>query len=207
MKQAAWSLLGVCVIALLLAWALIGCGASATAPPDDQPTIIEITITASPVPLPTATPTPRPSELEGATSVEEAERRWQSTGLTDYQIRVAETHSVWCTYHVSLEVQDSHVVSGTITAQPGPANSCWRYTDGVVGQPIDLSPAEATPWTVPGLFRFAHRCEAAMADEAMWVRLRFHPKLGYPTGLGLNNLEALDDDIWLRTLSFRQLEP
>jgi hypothetical protein len=142
-----------------------------------------------------------------AGGVEEAEKRWQAAGVADYRIQVREVQSIWCYYQINLEVQDSQVVSGTITAYPGPAQSCQNYTNGVVRKPIALSPDEAARWAVPGLFEIARSWEGLAGQKDMEVKLEFDPKLGYPTRLHMDNTVIYDDDAGLNVLQFEPLGP
>ncbi|NLF03279.1 MAG: hypothetical protein GX601_20130, partial [Anaerolineales bacterium] len=95
-----------------------------------------------------------------STPLQDAERQWQASGVTDYRIAVREVHSTWCYYDVAVEVQHGEAVSGTVTAHPGPASDCGLYVDGVVEEPVSLAPAEAARWTVPGLFEIAREWQA-----------------------------------------------
>jgi Family of unknown function (DUF6174) len=140
-------------------------------------------------------------------SVGEAEKRWQASGVVDYRIQVREIQSTWCYYEINLEVQNNQVVTGTIIAYPGPAQSCWSYTDGVVQKPIALSPDAAARWTVPGLFELARDWEGLAGKKDMKIGLEFDPELGYPTSLHRDNIIAYDDDAGLSVLQFEPLRP
>ena len=181
----------------------------------------------APIPMPTLTPNPpQPTATPALTPeatvpspkivpttdvpltadrIKEAERLWASSGVTHYRIRVREVHSLWCYYEISLEVQNEEIVAGTITAHYGPAQSCWAYTNGVVGEPVSLTPAQAARWTVPGLFKIAHEWEALDGAKDMRIFLEFDPELGYPTALSRDNTAALDDEMGLITLQFDPL--
>lgn len=157
----------------------------------------------------TATDTPGslpPADPPTAGRVEDAERRWQAGGVSDYRIVVREVHSTWCYYDVAVEVQRGEVVSGTVTAHPGPASDCGLYAEGVVEEPVSLAPAEAARWTVPGLFQIAREWQALAGREHMGVVLEFDASLGYPTALSRDNEAAVDDDTWLQTLEFTRVE-
>jgi hypothetical protein len=168
--------------------------------------VVEVTATPSPV-LPIAGNTPPPTRMSGASSIEEAEARWQASGITDYQIRVVEVDSVWCSYVVDLEVRQGQVVTGTVLAQPGPADDCRRYTGGVVDRAVGLSLEQARRWTVPSLFRIAHNWGALAGTASMRIRLEFDPERGYPTVLSKDNEVAEDDDLYLETVQFTRWRP
>ena len=188
--------------ALLLFFALAACGSALVKEADESDqgaAIVVITITASPTPTPLPTPTPPTSKVGG---LEEAARRWQAAGLTDYRIRLREVHSVWCSYEVSLEVRQGEVVTCTVRAIPGPADDCRHYTDRVVWEPVGLSPSEGARWTVPGLFEIARGWRQLAGTADMRIVLEFDPELGYPTALLKDNVVAIDDELYLKTESF-----
>jgi len=185
------------------------------------------TDTPTPIPFPTHTPSsPQPTVALALTPeatappsgtvpttdvpltadlIEEAERLWEASRVTHYRIQVREVHSTWCYYEISLEVQNEEIVTGAITAHYGPARSCWNYTNGAVGEPVSLAPADAARWTVSGLFKIAHEWEVLNGAENMRILLRFDTELGYPSALLRDNEAALDDDMWLETLQFDPL--
>ena len=142
-----------------------------------------------------------------ASTVEGAEKRWQESGVTDYRIQVREVQSTWCSYEISLEVRGGQVVTGTVTASPGPARSCWNYTNGIIQKPVILPPDQAARWTVPGLFEIARQWEGLAGQKDMDVKLEFDPRLGYPRRLHLDNTVAYDDDTGLEVLQFEPLGP
>jgi hypothetical protein len=138
--------------------------------------------------------------------VKTAEARWATSAISDYRIHVREFHSVWCYYDIHLEVRSGEIVSGTITAHYGPAQSCWHHGLDVVDEPVDLSVETAAQWTVPGLFETAHRYQEWVGKENMEITLEFHP-FGYPLRLAHDNVEAYDDDGGLTVEHFEMLEP
>lgn len=143
----------------------------------------------------------------GASKVQDAEARWQASGVTNYRIRVQEVRSIWCVYWIELEVRGEQIASATVTASPGPAQGCWEYTGGVIDEPIDLSPQDAERWTVPGLFRLARQLEPLAGEKDMEIEIEFDSDLGYPLRLARDDVQALDDDALLTTLHFERLEP
>lgn len=193
---------------VLLFLALWGCDASTVeekTSPEVAIVIVEVTPTPTITPSPTKTPTP--TRMSGAGSVEEAEARWQASGITDYRIKIHETHSVWCWYEVNLEVQQGQVVTGTVTAHRGPADDCRHYVNRIVGAPVGLSPTSGSRWTVPGLFEIARGWRAEAAEENLRILVEFNPKLGYPTLLRRDRAAALDDEISLEIWQFEPLRP
>ena len=142
-----------------------------------------------------------------AGGVGEAEKRWQVSNVVDYHIQVREVQSTWCYYEIDLEVRGGQVVTGTVTAYPGPARSCWNYTNGIIQEPVALSPDQAARWAVPGLFEIARQWEGVAGQKDMEVKLEFDPQLGYPTRLHKDNIVAYDDDTGLQVLQFERVEP
>jgi hypothetical protein len=120
---------------------------------------------------------------------------------------VGETHSIWCHYEISLEVRDGQVVTGTITAYPGPAQDCGAYTKGIVNEPLALSEEDAARWTVPGLFQEAYRWAAWTLRPDMEIKLEFDPELGYPQRIFHDHKTAVDDEGGLSVSQFERLGP
>jgi hypothetical protein len=142
-----------------------------------------------------------------AGGVGEAEKRWQASNVVDYHIQVREVQSTWCYYEIDLEVRGGQVVTGTVTAYPGPARNCWNYTGGVIQEPVALSPDQAARWTVPGLLEIARQWEGLAGQKDMDVDLEFDPQLGYPIKLHKDNMVAYDDDTGLEVLQFEPVGP
>jgi len=142
----------------------------------------------------------------GASTVQNAEARWQASGVTDYRIRVQEVRSIWCVYRIELKVRGGQIASATVTASPGPAQGCWDYTDGVIDKPIDLSPQDAERWTVPGLFELARQLEPLARQKDMEIQFEFDSDLGYPLRMARDDVQSLDDDTLLTTLYFERLD-
>ena len=142
----------------------------------------------------------------GASPVTQAEQRWREAGISDYRIQVREVHSIWCLYDAELEVRGGQVVSATVTAQPGPAQGCWQYVQGVIGEPIPIPVEEAQQWTVESLFETAHTLDVLAGRKDMEITLEFDPDLGYPLTLVSDNVQATDDDRMITVRHFEVLE-
>jgi hypothetical protein len=140
-------------------------------------------------------------------AVAEAEQCWTEGGVTDYRIQLREVQGTWCYYDIEVEVRADRVVTGTATAHLGPARGCWAYTEGVVEEPVSLSPDEAARWTVPGLFEIAHDLDSLAGRKDMKVVLEFDPALGFPTRLFRDNTVAMDDEEGLSVVQFERLGP
>jgi hypothetical protein len=139
--------------------------------------------------------------------IAEAEQRWADGGVSDYHMRLREIQSTWCFYDIEVEVRADRAITGTVTAHLGPARGCWAYTEGVVEEPVSLSPDEAARWTVPSLFEMAQDLDSLSGEKNMKVVLEFDPVLGYPTRLFRDDTAAVDDEEGLSVVQFERLEP
>lgn len=140
----------------------------------------------------------------GSDAVDQAEERWQAAGIDDYRLQVRDLHSTWCYYDLEVEVRGDEVVSGYVTANPGPAGVCGLYGGTPLGERVPVEPAKLADWTVPHLFEIARRLAAERGERNVDAEVELHPELGYPTRLARDNEIAHDDD-WLITVS--ALEP
>jgi hypothetical protein len=143
----------------------------------------------------------------GTNQVDEAEVRWQNSGLVNYRIRLREFHSIWCFYDVGVEVRGGQVVAATATAHYGPAQSCGYYGDRVVDEPASVPPDKAAHWTVPALLETARTVEECLGKAGWRARLEFDPELGYPLTMALDDEQALDDDWSISVVHLERIEP
>jgi len=140
----------------------------------------------------------------GSNAVDRAEALWQAAGLDAYRFQARDFHSVWCYYDLEVGVRGGQVVSGYVTANPGPAQQCGHYGDTPFGQQVAVDPGELADWTVPHLFDVARSLAAEQGEPNLDITLEFDSDLGYPTRLARDNEMAYDDD-WFITVS--ALEP
>jgi hypothetical protein len=178
------------LVFVLAALLLVGCGQAVVGQPATTPT-----------PPPVSTPTPPPTPIvpsptaavDVATQIQLAEQTWKKSQIASYRISVLEIHSIWSAQTTTITVTDGLVVDIRTMCVPAP----------VQGRTCTIQPVEANAYLVPALFAQARELVARQRPE--FVRFRFDPSVGYPTLIGFDDPQILDEDYGLSIEEFAQL--
>jgi hypothetical protein len=143
---------------------------------------------------PTLVPTVDPADIAAlAAHVQTAQATWQNTQIASYRITVLETHGIWSAQRTTLTVNDGHVVDIQSMCFPAP----------IQGKTCTIQPVEPTKYLVPSLLMTAH--DLAEHENPAYLNLTFDPTLGYPTMIGFNDPQILDEDYGIKIENFEQL--
>lgn len=197
---------------LVLALTLVALLLSSCGRADTAQTPVPITETPSPYPTettyPTLTPTMLPfptftptaavpgdpallAELNGR--VLAAEQAWQNSQIASYRLTLLEIHSIWSAQRLTLTVSDGLVVDIQSMCIPAPTQ----------GKTCTIQPFEPANYLVPALLAQAHDLITQQRPE--YVKLDFDPVLGYPTMIGFDDPQIMDEDYGIRVEKFEQL--
>jgi Family of unknown function (DUF6174) len=168
-----------CVAIVILA---TGCDASragttpaVTATPIASPTALAATptptVTAA-LPTPTTRFTLNPTEIVATLSAQslnrlnDAERTWQASGVTNYQLRAHIAAEIYLDATMEVKVAKGQIVNSKCSSQPKSINGCSAF-----------GPEK---YTVSGLFQ---RIRQAVYDPDSSVSVDYDPAYGYPLSI------------------------
>jgi Family of unknown function (DUF6174) len=180
---------------------LVGCSRAdpgeprSTLTPLGQPSVTPtLPVAASPTAGPTAIPTVDPAEtVELLARVSAAEQAWHDSQIASYRMTVLEVHSIWSAQRLTITVADGQVSDIQTMCIPAPSQ----------GSTCTIQPVEIANYLVPALFRQAR--DLAERQRPEHVRLTFDPALGYPTLIGFDDPQILDEDYGVKVESFERL--
>jgi hypothetical protein len=128
-----------------------------------------------------------------AARLQAAEQHWQDSQIASYRITVQEIHSMWWAQQMTFTVMDGHVVDQQSMCIPAP----------IQGKTCTIRPVEQSNYLVPALLAQARDLIEHQRPEN--VRLTFDPTLGYPTSIGFDDPQILDEDYGLTIQKFETL--
>ncbi|HEX3049428.1 MAG TPA: DUF6174 domain-containing protein [Aggregatilineaceae bacterium] len=119
--------------------------------------------------------------------LDEAETQWQAAGISSYTISVTDA-SFWSVQTNTITVEDGVIIDQSATCINSPMQQ-----DGAC-QPKPFDPAA---YTVSGLFE--HARSSAAIDEGLYTTITFDPEFHFPSSIGFDNPEILDEQ-WIITV-------
>lgn len=130
------------------------------------------------------------SEPNTPSALDTQEQAWQALGLTDYRIEVRRIDSIWHAQTYVIVVQDNQVVGHTTNCTPAPFEG--RYCSN--------REYDAADYTVLGLFASAR--DLTERRDADTVTITFDSTYHFPTRIGYNDPQLLDEDTYWQVLAF-----
>lgn len=115
---------------------------------------------------------------------DEAEQRWQTSGITSYEI-VVRLHTAWVLRWYRVVVRDGQVVESSAR--------CERSLSAQ--EPCQFEPSEYEKYTVTGLFKTARQLLAE--KPTVKIGLRFDERDGHPLEMSSDILQAVDDEMFV----------
>lgn len=178
------------IATLILITLLAGCGTNTGSQAPQTPVAQETATPLAPTPIPPIDPT-LAAALEAQLSA--AEQQWHASDIASYRITVLEVRSIWSAQRMTVTVTDGHVSDIKSMCIPAPAQ----------GRACTIKPVEPSNYLVPMLLEQARELLAERRPEH--IQLVFDPILGYPTNIGFNDPQILDEDYGLKVEGFERL--
>lgn len=125
--------------------------------------------------------------------LDQAEQQWREQKIEHYQLEVLVVRSIWHAQLHRITVDQGAVVDQTASCIPAPieAGKCA------------VEPFNAEDFTIPQLFQLA-RAEMER-DQGEWTKVEFDSTYGFPSHIGYNHPEIIDEDWGWQVKAFKIL--